>query len=75
MPQINVHVGTPDDVDAAVSVYERSNLARRHGDWPSRSSRIAEVRASLSRSKSVIDGVQREHESHGPLRSDAQAHG
>ncbi len=47
MPQINVHVGTPDDVDAAVSVYERSNLARRHGDWPSRSSRIAEVRASL----------------------------
>lgn len=43
MTQINVQLGTPDDVDAAVSVYERSNLARRHGDWPSRSSRIAAV--------------------------------
>ncbi len=47
MTQIDVQLGTPDDVDAAVSVYERSNLARRHGDWPSQSSRIAEVTASL----------------------------
>ena len=47
MTQVNVQLGTPDDVAAAVSVYERSNLARRHGDWPSRSSRIAEVTASL----------------------------
>ena len=47
MTQVNVQLGTPDDVDAAVAVYERSNLARRHGDWPSRSSRIAEITASL----------------------------
>ena len=47
MTQIDVQPGTPDDVDAAVSVYERSNLARRHNDWPSRSSRVAEVTASL----------------------------
>jgi GNAT superfamily N-acetyltransferase len=47
MTQIDVRLGNPDDVDAAVSVYERSNLARRHGDWPSRSSRIAKVTVSL----------------------------
>lgn len=47
IPQIDVQLGNPDDVEAAVSVYERSNLARRHGDWPSRSSRVAEVAASL----------------------------
>src|SRR5688572_16349187 len=47
MTQATVQLGTPDDVTAAVSVYARSNLARRHGDWPSRSSRIAEVTASL----------------------------
>ena len=47
MAQIDVHLGDLDDVDAAVSVYERSNLVRRHGDWPSRSARVAEVRASL----------------------------
>lgn len=29
MTQIDVRLGTPDDVAAAVSVYERSNLARR----------------------------------------------
>ena len=47
MTQIDVRLGIPDDVAAAVSVYERSNLARRHGDWPSRSARVAQVRASL----------------------------
>ena len=47
MSQVTVQLGTPNDVDAAVSVYARSNLARRHGDWPSRSSRIAQVTASL----------------------------
>ena len=47
MTQIATQPGSPDDVDAAVSVYERSNLARRRGNWPSRSSRVAEVTASL----------------------------
>ena len=47
MTPIDVRLGTPDDVDDAVSVYERSNLARRQGDWPSRSSRVAAVSASL----------------------------
>ena len=47
MSQINVHLGEPSDVAAAVSVYEHSNLARRHGDWPSRSSRVAQVTAKL----------------------------
>jgi GNAT superfamily N-acetyltransferase len=35
------------DVDAAVSVYERSNLARRQGVWPNRTSRVDHVRARL----------------------------
>jgi GNAT superfamily N-acetyltransferase len=38
--------GTPD-VDAAVSVYERSNLARRQGVWPNRADRVEQVRAHL----------------------------
>jgi GNAT superfamily N-acetyltransferase len=47
MTQIDVRLGIPNDVAAAVSVYERSNLARRHRDWPSRSARVAQVSASL----------------------------
>ena len=47
MPQIEVQLGTPNDVDVAVSVYERANLARRHGAWPSRAARSAQVTASL----------------------------
>lgn len=47
MTHIDVRLGNLDDVDVAVSIYERSNLARRHGDWPSRSSRVAQVTASL----------------------------
>ena len=47
MTQIDVQLGNLDDVDAAVSIYERSNLARRHGDWQSRSSRVTEVTTSL----------------------------
>ncbi len=34
MTQIAVKIGSHDDVDAAVSIYERSNLARRRGVWP-----------------------------------------
>jgi GNAT superfamily N-acetyltransferase len=47
MAQIEVRLGDLGDVDDAVSVYERSNLARRQGDWPSRSARVAQVTASL----------------------------
>ena len=47
MTQIDVRLGIPDEVAAAASVYERSNLARRDGDWPSRSARVAQVTASL----------------------------
>jgi GNAT superfamily N-acetyltransferase len=42
-----LRLGTLGDVDAAASVYERSNLARRQGKWPSRSARVAQVTASL----------------------------
>jgi hypothetical protein len=31
----------------AASVYERSNLARRQGHWPSRPAHVAQVTASL----------------------------
>jgi GNAT superfamily N-acetyltransferase len=44
---ILVRLGEAADVDAAVSVYERSNLARRQGSWPSRASRVGQVRARL----------------------------
>lgn len=44
---VHIRLGDSDDVDAAVSVYERSNLARRRGHWPSRASRVAEVTARL----------------------------
>jgi GNAT superfamily N-acetyltransferase len=42
-----VRLGEAADVDAAVSVYERSNLARRRGVWPRRAERVAQVRAHL----------------------------
>jgi RimJ/RimL family protein N-acetyltransferase len=44
---IRIRLGDSADVDAAVSVYERSNLARRHGVWPTRASRVEHVRAHL----------------------------
>src|SRR5262245_24502083 len=47
MIPIGVPLGTGGDVDNAVVVYERSNLARRQGSWPSRPGRVAQVRASL----------------------------
>jgi GNAT superfamily N-acetyltransferase len=47
MTPIDVRLGTGGDVDDAVSVYERSNLARRQGSWPSRSARVAQVTANL----------------------------
>jgi GNAT superfamily N-acetyltransferase len=47
MSPITVRLGKGGDVDAAASVYERSNLARRQGYWPSRSARVAQVTAKL----------------------------
>jgi GNAT superfamily N-acetyltransferase len=44
---ILVRLGDAADVAAAVSVYERSNLARRRGDWPNRAARVEEVTARL----------------------------
>jgi GNAT superfamily N-acetyltransferase len=45
---IRIRLGDAADVDAAVSVYERSNLARRQGVWPNRAARVERVRAHLS---------------------------
>jgi GNAT superfamily N-acetyltransferase len=42
-----IRVGHAADVDAAVSVYEHSNLARRHGVWPNRASRTERARSHL----------------------------
>ena len=42
-----VRPGEAADVDAAVSVYERSNLARRQGAWPGQAARVNHVRARL----------------------------
>jgi ribosomal-protein-alanine N-acetyltransferase len=42
-----VRPGEAADVDAAVSVYERSNLARRQGAWPGQAARVDHVRARL----------------------------
>lgn len=52
MQQIDIRLGKPDDVNAAASVYERSNLARRHGDWTNQSARVAEVTTNLNDSAS-----------------------
>jgi GNAT superfamily N-acetyltransferase len=40
-------LGTAAEVDAAVSVFERSNLARRRGVWPNRAARVEHVQAHL----------------------------
>ncbi len=44
---ILIRLGVAADIDAAVSVYERSNLARRQGIWPERASSVERVRANL----------------------------
>ena len=44
---ILIGLGDAADVDAAVSVYERSNLARRQRAWPNRAARVDHVRAHL----------------------------
>jgi len=45
--RISIRLGDAADVAAAVSVFERSNLARRHGIWPDREARIKRVRTRL----------------------------
>jgi hypothetical protein len=47
MTHIHVQLGNLGDVDDAVSVYERANVARRQGNWPERPGRVAQVAASL----------------------------
>ncbi len=44
---ILIRLGEAADVDAAVSVYERSNLARRRGIWPDRAAKVERARAKL----------------------------
>jgi GNAT superfamily N-acetyltransferase len=44
---IRIRLGEAADVDAAVSVFERSNLARRQGLWPNRAARVERVMAHL----------------------------
>ena len=44
---ILIRLGDAGDVDAAVSVYERSNLARRQGVWPNRAARVERARTHL----------------------------
>jgi GNAT superfamily N-acetyltransferase len=44
---IRIRLGEAADIDAALSVYERSNLARRQGVWPNRAARVERVRAHL----------------------------
>lgn len=43
----NIRLGSGPDVDRAVDVYRRSNLARRGGRWPNRDRRLAHVRTKL----------------------------
>lgn len=49
---ILIRFGNAADVDAAVSVYERSNLARRGGVWPTRAAGVERVRSHLRDSAS-----------------------
>src|SRR5687767_730669 len=44
---IRIRLGEAADVDAAVSVFERSALARRDGVWPNRAARVEHVRNRL----------------------------
>ena len=47
-----IRLGDAADVDAAVSVYERSNLARRQGSWPNRAARVERALAHLREASS-----------------------
>ena len=45
--ELRIRLGHAADVDAAVSVFERSNLARRQGMWPNRAALVEHLRAKL----------------------------
>lgn len=47
MRSASIRLGTQADVEAAVAVYVRSNLARRGGDWPNQEQRVAHVTRRL----------------------------
>lgn len=49
---ISVRHGTADDVEAALALYERSNLARRTGEWPDREERVRQKSELLGASES-----------------------
>lgn len=44
---LGVRFGEAADVDAAVWIFERSNLARRRGVWPGRTGLVERVRSHL----------------------------
>jgi GNAT superfamily N-acetyltransferase len=44
---MRIRLGGAADVDAAMLVYERSNLARRRSVWPDRVARVEQVRRHL----------------------------
>src|SRR5437773_10685261 len=46
--------GDTADFDAAVSLFERSNLARRSGVWPNRLASVARCRESVSKPDSWL---------------------
>jgi GNAT superfamily N-acetyltransferase len=45
---IQIRLGEAADVDAAVAVYERSNLTRRQGIWPDHAAKVEHARAKLN---------------------------
>jgi len=45
---VRVRAGSADDVAAALAVFERSNLARRRGDWPHRVASVARIGGHLN---------------------------
>jgi GNAT superfamily N-acetyltransferase len=47
---IRIRLGEIADVEAAVSVYVHSTLARRQGVWPNRAARVEQVRSLLGES-------------------------
>jgi GNAT superfamily N-acetyltransferase len=44
---VEIRLGTAADADDALAVYERSNSARRGGNWPHRAERLRQVAANL----------------------------
>lgn len=51
---LQIRLGGVADVDAALGVYERSNVARREGVWPNRAARVQQVREHLRKPDSWL---------------------